>query len=221
MTLKPKIDLAGGIVLKSTPFIDRYVSFLEAHGQRFDDMPDYKNREYGAILDMQRSMPPIDPKELLDVLEKYISLHQWSTLTRTYFHQSPSSFYRHYFEVVDSYQFHKQEQHDDVSGIFADFQTVEQIAYLLDHLSITWGEKFPHNMRVRLVARSFAAFDKFVETEEFHILPDSIKAQFTRYQTVRNFYRHVEQNPKITDIKKSPVMSLGYLRMVVKQLLHE
>jgi len=216
---EPKFKLLNGTEQKSTPFIDKYVAFLESQGRRFDNMPYYKNSQYIEILALQQTMPHIDAQELMEVLNKYIALNQWSALIGVFYYQSPATFYKHYFEVIDSFQVQKILQDDDVAGILADKQTAEQIGFLLEQLSITWGEQFSYDVRVRLVARSFAAFDRFVELEEFKKLPDSIKSQFTRYQTVRNFYRYVEQHPKVTDRQKSPVLTMGYLRQVINKQL--
>jgi len=218
-TVKAKLGIGCGVTKKSTPFIDKYVAFLEAQGRKFDDIAEYKNKEYGAILVLQGTLPPINEQELADVLDTYISLHTMAALTGEFYYPSPSSFYKHFYEIIDSFHVQQKAKNDVVQDVIIDDQTKEQIEFLLEQLSILWGEEFPYEKRVQLVARSYAAFDRFVALTEFQKLPDSIKSQFSRYQTVRNFYRYIELHPKITDIQKSPVLTMGYLRTLVNKQL--
>jgi len=216
---KAKMDFSAVIPMKTTPFIDKYVAFLEAMGFPQDDIVNYKNNQYNAILKSKPTMPHVDDKELLAVADKYIATHKMAGLTGEFFHKSPHTFYIHFFEIKDSFEIQKHVQEEAVTAVLADEKLMEQIEFMLDHLSITWGERFPYDERVRIIARSFVAFDRFTSLEEFKKLPDSIKAQFTRYTTVRNFYRHIELHPKVTNVKRTPVLTLGYLRMVVNQQL--
>lgn len=202
--------------LHTSPFIDKYVAFLESQGKHFDKLAAFKNNEYFRIQSIRPTMPPISDTDLLEATDTYVRLHKMAALTQTFIYPTPSVFFAHYFDVVRSKEFKKDVEDADVERVLANPQAKQQIEFLLERLTLSWGEKFPPEARVRLLAKSFANFDKFCQAEEFLKLPESIKAQFSRFQTVRNFYRCVEQNPQINDIRKSPVMTAGYLRGVVK-----
>lgn len=220
MKYRPKsgVGAAPAIqTLHTSPFIDKYVAFLESQGRHFDNIAEFKNNEFFRIQGARNTMPPISDSELQETADTYIRIHKMSELTQTFIYPTPSAFFTHYFDIVNSKDFKKDVEDADVERILSDPQTKEQIEFILEQLTLSWGEPFPPETRTRLLARSFANFDKFIQTEDFQKLPESIQSQFSRFQTVRNFYRYVEQNPQINDIRKSPVMTAGYLRMLIKQ----
>ena len=215
---KPKSGVGASTQTPHTsPFIDKYTAFLENHGRHFDNLVETKTREYFKIEAARRTMPPIDDIELQETTDTYIRLHRMSELTGNFIYPTPSTFFQHYFDIINSKEFKKNAEDFDVERSLSDLQTREQIEFLLDQLTLTWGTKFPPDTRIRLLARSFANFDRFCKTDEFLKLPESIQLQFSRYQTVRNFYRQIEQTPQVTDIRKSPVMTIPYLRSLIKR----
>jgi len=202
----------------TSAFIDKYTAFLESQGKRpqnFDTLEEFKNTEYFKIKNLVPTMPPITDEELLATVDNYIRIYRISELTKEFTYPTPSSFFAHYFDIRHSKEFKKGVEDYDVEQSLSDPQIKEQIEFILEHLTLAWGDKFPFEIRVRLLARSFANFDKFCQTDEFQKLPESFQSQFSRFQTVRNFYRYVEKNPQISE--KSPVMTVGYLRSLVKQ----
>jgi len=204
-------------ILHTSPFIDKYVAFLENHNLHFNDLPTFKNKQFFLIEKTRPKMLPISDTELLETTNTYIRTHKLAELTHQFIYPTPAEFFEHYFDITSSKEFKKEIESTDVEHALSDPQIKEQIAFLLDNLTLSWGDKFPLELRIHLLARSFANFDKFSVTEEFTKLPESIQSQFSRFQTVRNFYRFVEQNPQINDIRKSPVMTVGYLRSLIKQ----
>ncbi len=219
MKHRPKLAIGVACSIPQTsPFIDKYVAFLASQGKRFDNLTEFKTNELFRIQSLRPTMPPISDTDLLEATDTYVRLHKMAALTQTFIYPTPSAFFAHYFDIVRSKEFKKDVEDADVERILSNPQSKEQIEFLLERLTLSWSEKFPPETRIRLLARSFANFDKFCQTEEFLKLPDSIQAQFSRFQTVRNFYRCIEQTPQITDIRKSPVMTVGYLRSVAKQL---
>jgi hypothetical protein len=220
MNYRPKSGIGAALAIRTlhtSPFIDKYVAFLENQGRHFDKIAEFKNNEFFHIQRLRHTMPAIPDAELLETADTYIRIHKVSGISNTFIYPTPSAFYTHYFEVVNSKEFKKTTEDIDVTNSLSDPKTKEQIEFLLEQLTLSWGDKFPPETRVRLLARSFANFDKFCQTEEFQKLPESLQSQFSRFQTVRNFYRYVEQNPQIIDIRKSPVMTAPYLRSIVKQ----
>ncbi len=220
--MKPRPKLGIGTVplqssLHTSPFIDKYVAFLENQGKRFDNLAEFKNNEYFRIQSLRPTMPPISDAELLEATDTYIRVHKMAGLTQAFIYPTPSVFFAHYFDVIRSKEFKQDVADADVERVLSNPQVKKQIEFLLERLTLSWGEKFPPESRVRLLARSFANFDKFCQTEEFLNQPESTKAQFSRFQTVRNFYRYIEQKPQINDIRQSPVMTIGYLSTIVKQ----
>jgi hypothetical protein len=225
-TSTSKYKTALKVTTHSSRFIDNYVAFLENQGKRFTDLPAYrtstlvefKTQEYFRIADIKKTMiPPISDSELLETMRIYIRLHNTAALTKSFIYPTPSEFYKHYHEIVNSKEFNKDVENIDVRHSLSDTKIQEQIAFILDRLTIAWSDKIPYEDRVRLLARSFANYDKFCLTEEFQKLPESIQSQFSRFQVVRNFYRFVEQSSPTSVIRKSPVMTLDYLHSIVKQ----
>jgi hypothetical protein len=206
--------------LHTSPFIDKYVAFLENQGRHPNNLPEFKTKEFFSIKKIRGAMRPehaFSDAELLETTNTYIRLHNKSELTQDFIYPSPSAFVEHYHEIVNSKEFKKDSENTDVEHALSDPQIKEQIEFILEQITLSWGNKFPLETRIRLLARSFANFDKFCQTEEFQKLPESLQSQLSRFQTVRNFYRYVELNPQIVDIRKSPVMTASYLRSIIKQ----
>jgi len=136
--------------LHTSPFIDKYVAFLESQGRRFDKIAEFKNTEFFRIQKVRPSMPVVSDAELLETTDTYIRLHKMSELTNTFIYPTPSEFFTHYFEIVNSKSFKKDVENIDVERSLSDPQIKEQIEFILEHLTLSWGDKFPPETRVRL-----------------------------------------------------------------------